>query len=84
MLNIVACDACALVPHQELTEDWSRVHGPGDDEEEFGSNHAERKGQHACALGRSIAVHFSYNMLLDSYLTPDALNLIQPFHEPLL
>eukprot|EP00434_Breviolum_minutum_P028238 symbB.v1.2.024980.t1/scaffold2400.1/size80086/5 len=41
--------------------DWSRVYGPGDDEEEFGSNHAERRGQHACALGRSIAVHFSYN-----------------------
>ena len=41
-------------------EDWSRVHGPGDDEEEFGGNHAERTGGHACAVGRSLAVHFSY------------------------
>lgn len=40
------------------------MYGPGDDEEEFGSNHAERRGQHACALGRSIAVHFSYNTWL--------------------
>ena len=49
-------------------EDWSRVHGPGDDEEEFGSNHAERRGQHACALGRSIAVHFSYSTSLADLL----------------
>lgn len=48
----------------QQSQDWSRVYGPGDDEEEFGSNHAERRGQHACALGRSIAVHFSYNTWL--------------------
>ncbi|CAE8672261.1 unnamed protein product [Polarella glacialis] len=41
--------------------DWSRVYGPGDDEEEFGGAHGERRGGHACALGRSLAVHFSYN-----------------------
>eukprot|EP00928_Gymnodinium_smaydae_P029371 TRINITY_DN22138_c0_g1_i1.p1 TRINITY_DN22138_c0_g1~~TRINITY_DN22138_c0_g1_i1.p1 ORF type:complete len:284 (+),score=56.32 TRINITY_DN22138_c0_g1_i1:155-1006(+) len=41
--------------------DWSRVFGPGDDEEEFGGPHGERRDRHACALGRSLAVHFSYN-----------------------
>lgn len=41
--------------------DWTRVYGPGDDEEEFGGGHGERSGGHACALGRSLAVHFSYN-----------------------
>mmetsp|Transcript_125456 Transcript_125456/g.401793 ORF Transcript_125456/g.401793 Transcript_125456/m.401793 type:complete len:294 (+) Transcript_125456:149-1030(+) len=41
--------------------DWSRVYGPGDDEEEFGGGHGERRGGHACALGRSLVVHFSYN-----------------------
>ena len=45
---------------KQLQQDWSRVHGPGDDEEEFGGNHAERTGGHACAVGRSLAVHFSY------------------------
>lgn len=40
--------------------DWARVYGPGDDEEEFGGPHGERRGQHSCALGRSLAVHFSY------------------------
>eukprot|EP00439_Symbiodinium_sp_Y106_P080977 s1591_g19.t2 len=54
-INLFALEAADL-----LGVDWSRVHGPGDDEEEFGGNHAERTGGHACAVGRSLAVHFSY------------------------
>ncbi|CAE7208167.1 unnamed protein product [Symbiodinium necroappetens] len=54
-INLFALEASDL-----LGVDWSRVHGPGDDEEEFGGNHAERTGGHACAVGRSLAVHFSY------------------------
>ncbi|CAE7401055.1 unnamed protein product [Symbiodinium natans] len=54
-INLFALEASDLTG-----VDWSRVHGPGDDEEEFGGNHAERTGGHACALGRSLAVHFSY------------------------
>ena len=49
-----------VMPRVCFRKDWSRVHGPGDDEEEFGGNHAERTGGHACAVGRSLAVHFSY------------------------
>ncbi|CAE7749842.1 unnamed protein product [Symbiodinium pilosum] len=54
-INLFALEAADLIG-----VDWSRVHGPGDDEEEFGGNHAERTGGHACAVGRSLAVHFSY------------------------
>merc|ERR1719217_799483 len=39
---------------------WQMVYGKGDDEEEFTGPHAQRRDRHSCAVGRALAVHFSY------------------------
>jgi len=37
------------------------IYGKGDDEEEFTGPHSKRRDQHSCAIGKAIAVHFSYS-----------------------